>query len=192
MARSAGGDHPAGRPVAADGRPLAAQPFDRLRTGIAHIAEGQVSEWGGAVILDEQDNLKLESIVEGTAHYLRIRRPEREFFVGSFHTHPRADGITGIPFSAVDIVDMINAGEQLSIVQSGADVFMMLPTEMTPARMDAAELYPAYASLHNHYLGENHTEADAAYYANVDLCIVYHLVFYLGSAFRPLEEVYRP
>jgi len=159
---------------------------------IAHIAEGRVSEWGGVLVLDEQDNLKLVNIVEGTAFYLRIRRPRRGFFVGSFHTHPRADGLTGIPFSATDIADMISAGERLSIVQSGLEVFMMLPTEMTPPRMDVIELQSVYESLQQVYLGEGRTEGDAAYYANVDLCLMYNLVFYVGTAFETLEEVHRP
>ncbi len=34
---------------------------------VQHIARGQVSEWGGVLVLDEEDNLKLVSVVEGFA-----------------------------------------------------------------------------------------------------------------------------
>jgi len=159
---------------------------------IAHIAEGRVNEWGGVLVLGEQDDLTLVNAVEGTAFHLRVRRPRLGFFVGTFHTHPRTDGLTGIPFSATDIADMINAGERLSVVQSGLEVFMMLPTEVSPLQVDVAKLHLTYESLQHEYLGEGHTEADAAYYTNVDLCAMYNLLFYLGSVFQPLEEVYRP
>ncbi|MFQ5858845.1 MAG: hypothetical protein ACE5LU_24865 [Anaerolineae bacterium] len=42
---------------------------------IAHIAEGWISEWGGVLILDENDYLRLVNIVQGTSRSVEEYRP---------------------------------------------------------------------------------------------------------------------
>ena len=113
-------------------------------------------------------------------------------FVGSFHTHPYPDGITGIGFSGADIADTINSGELLSIVQSGQEIFALLRTEFTPARVNRLRLQREHDDLHYDYLGRVRSVQIAVHYTNADLCQAYGLAFYTGLMFHALEEMYRP
>jgi len=159
---------------------------------VQHIAQGRVSEWGGVLVLDEKDNLKLVNVVKGTEKYLPLRRPTQHTFVGSFHTHPYSDGTTGIAFSGGDIADTINSGELISIVQSGKEVFVLFRTEATAPFADRYRLKFQYKALHDNYLAQGRSEQDAVHYTNMDLCEMYSLAFYSGQVFHPLEEVYKP
>lgn len=159
---------------------------------IAHIAEGRVSEWGGALVLDEQTNLKLANVVEGTGERVQLRIALDETFVGSFHTHPYADGTTGIAFSGPDIADAINSGELISIVQSGQDIYVIVRTDETPSHVDRESLKNRHETLYWQYLGQGMSDERAVYYTNLDICGDYGLAMYVGRVFEPLWEAYRP
>lgn len=167
--------------------------MDRLwRRSVERIEQGQVSEWGGVLVLDKDDNLKLVNPRQGTAGYVPIEYEAEDEFVGSFHTHPYASGITGVGFSGADIADTINSGERLSILQSGEDVFMLLRTDTTPTWVNVQRLKREHDDLHYDYLSRMLSVQRAIHYTNVDLCEAYGLALYVGVVFHKLEEVYRP
>jgi len=159
---------------------------------IARIAEGQVSEWGGVLVLDEQDNLKLVNIVEGTRERVQLRIALDRTFVGSFHTHPYADGTTGIAFSGPDIADAVNSGELISILQSGRDVYAVVRTDETPSHVYRESLKNRHETLHWQYLGQGMPDEQAVYYTNLDICEDCGLAMYVGRVFESLWEAYRP
>ena len=159
---------------------------------IAHIDTGCVAEWGGVLVLDERDDLKLVGITEGTRERVQLKIVASEHFVGSFHTHPYADGTTGIAFSGADIADAINNGERISIVQSGQDVYMLVRTDQTPSHVDRALVKRRHEELYWEYLGQGMSDQKAVYYADLDLCMEYRLAMYVGRVFEPLWEAYRP
>jgi len=159
---------------------------------IAHIAEGRVNEWGGVLVLGEQDDLKLANIVEGTGERVQLSIAWGETFVGSFHTHPYADGTTGIAFSGADIADAINNEELISIVQSGQDVYAVVRTDEAPSHVDRESLKNRHETLYWQYLGQGMSDEKAVYYTNLDICQDCGLAMYVGRVFESLWEAYRP
>lgn len=122
---------------------------------VARIAEGQVREWGGVLVLDDEGHLHLVDIVQGSEDRVQLTAVSRKLFVGSFHTHPYADGTTGIAFSGADIADIINSRELISLVQSGRDVYMIIRTDETPDHVDRASLKERHNALHWEYLARD-------------------------------------
>lgn len=169
------------------------QQMDELwQRSIAHIAEGRVSEWGGTLVLDEENRLKLVNFVEGTAEYIALDHTTEDTFVGTFHTHPTPDNVMGIAFSGIDIADAINSGERLSLVQSGRHVFALLRTDETPLQVDLQQCVVSFEGQALEYLGQGMPLARATRYANIDLCQQFDLCFYEGIVFDNLVEEYRP
>ncbi|MFQ5857247.1 MAG: hypothetical protein ACE5LU_16695 [Anaerolineae bacterium] len=159
---------------------------------IAHIADGQVSEWGGTLILDREDHLKLINIVQGTMGYVALNHSTEDTFVGTFHTHSALNGMTGIAFSGVDIADAINSGEMLSLIQSGRNVYALLRTDRTPLHVDRRLCVTDFEEQALGYLGQGMSLSRAIRYTNIDLCQQFDLCFYEGIVFDDLVEEYRP
>ncbi len=169
------------------------QQMDTLwQRSVAEIKRGRVIEWGGVLVLDGEGQLRLVNVVAGTEEQVRLVVPSGMTFVGTFHTHPYADGTTGIAFSGADIADAINSGERISLLQSGRDTFALLRTHLTPWRVFRTLLKAQYEAAHDFYLMQRFSEQDAVHYAVTDLCEAYGLAFYSGLAFERLIEVYRP
>lgn len=168
------------------------QMAELWQRSVAEIKRGRVLEWGGVLVLDEEERLRLVNVVAGTGEQVKLVLPSRMTFVGTFHTHPYADGTTGIAFSGADIADAINSGERLSLLQSGHDVFALLRTLLTPWRVSRTLLKAQHKAAHDFYLMQRFSEQDAVHYATTDLCEAYGLAFYSGLAFERLIEVYRP
>lgn len=171
------------------------QQMDELwQRSIADIDRGVVREWGGVLVLDPQGQLRLTNVVAGTSGQVGIAfTPVHGTIVGSFHTHPYADGTTGVGFSGQDIADTINGGELLSLLQSGLEVFALLRTEHTPMRVDAAHVKEQHNRLLHHYvIQEGMGVMRAVRYTNAMLCEHYGLAYYYGVTYDVLEEVYKP
>jgi len=171
------------------------QQMDELwQRSIAYVAEGQVSEWGGVLVLDEQDHLRIIGETKGTAGQVTLDPTvsEGETFVGTFHTHPYASGLTGIAFSGADFASTINHGQMLSVVQSGDDVFALMRTDQTPRAVDNRQLAGEFNEAYREYYRSGLSAQDAALLANLVFCTRYGLVFYSGKNGQSLKEVYKP
>ena len=159
---------------------------------ITNLAEGQVSEWGGTLILNQEGQLQLIHIVQGTIEFIALDLTTEDRFVGTVHTHPTLDGVTGVAFSGVDIADTINSQELLSLVQSGKNVFALLRTDETLLRVDRRLCVADFEEQALAYLGQGMSLSRAVRYTNIDLCQQYALCFYEGIVFDNLVEEYRP
>lgn len=162
---------------------------------IRDIDQGRVVEWGGVLVLDAAGNLKLINKTAGTADSIDLdvsRISEDETFVGTFHTHPYENGLTGMAFSGADFAHAINRGNILTLVQSGELIFGLIRTEKTPASVDRGELIQELDALVVDCLAEGMFPDEAAFEANLDMCARYGLAFYWGEVFGELQEVYRP
>ncbi len=164
---------------------------DLWQRSVTRLSEGIVVEWGSLLEL-RQGRLRLVRPVRGTAEGLRLILPAESRFVGSFHTHPHAEGHTGIGFSGADFADMANQGERISLVQSGQHVFMLLRAEDTPSNLDVNEWRSRMNTLFEQAYRERRSVLAASLIANRAICQDLTLAFYYGHAFGRLVEVYRP
>lgn len=158
---------------------------------VSEIEQGIVQEWGGLLVLDEQVGLKLVNIVSGEALPLRLQFSGQEDFVGTFHTHPRLDGlVTG--FSPTDFASFVNLGEQMSVVHSGKKVHMLLRSLETPTHLSEADATVYYQHLWSIHFENLLSYEDAFWYTFIDLCRELGVARYEGVASETLGEVYRP
>lgn len=158
---------------------------------ISEAKRGVVREWGGLLILDEQVGLRLVNVVSGDAFQLRLQFAGHEDFVGSFHTHPRLDGLV-TSFSPVDLVSFVNLGEQISILHSGKRVHMALRSPETPVHLNEADIIAYYRQLWSVHFQNLLSYEDAFRYTVVDLCRELSIALYEGVASGALDEVYKP
>lgn len=168
------------------------QQIDMLwHSSVADIKRGIVQEHGGLLVLDPQDRLQLVNIVSGDAFRLQLCFERHEDYVGTFHTHPNLYGMA-IAFSAADFADAVNAGEMLSLLQSGPEIYALFRSENTPAYVDGVELARYTLMSRNFYVDSGFSIEDAIYQTNVELCIELRLAFYSGFSGRALERIVRP
>jgi hypothetical protein len=158
---------------------------------IAHLSGGIVVEWGGLLEL-WGDRLRLANLTSGTAEGLQLIVPSGSRFVGSYHTHPHSAGYIGIGFSGTDFADAVNQGERISIVQSGYHIFVMLPTEKTPAGLKVKEWRNRMNTLFQKAYLERENILVASLVANKMICQELNITLYYGRIFSQLAEVYRP
>jgi len=159
------------------------------------IDQGEVTEWGGTLVLSEEGDLELVNITAGDANGVSLSHdaPSGTLFVGTFHTHPYEDGRTGMSFSGADMAVAINQANTLTLVQSGEWVYGLLRTEKTPDRVSWFQLSDEMDQLYENYLEDpDINSVEAAFLANLDMCVRYGLAFYYGDILSELEEVYRP
>ncbi|MFQ5854429.1 MAG: hypothetical protein ACE5LU_02130 [Anaerolineae bacterium] len=172
-----------------------AEDMNRLwQRSIAEIDRGQVIEWGAVLVVDSEGALQLKNAVAGTSGdvAIAVELSSGETLAGTFHTHPYEDGTTGMPFSGTDIASALASGENLSIVQSGDEVFALIRTEKTQSLEELAALIEEFNSAYTSYFNAGLSEQDAGIAANLDMCAKYGLAFYRGHASGELRKVYGP
>jgi len=168
------------------------QQMDELwQCSIANIKQGVVQEYGGLLVLDLQDRLQLVNVVSGDAFRLQLRFERHEDYVGTFHTHPNLHGMI-VAFSAADFADTVNAGEMLSLLQSGPEIYALFRSENTPTYVDGAELARYARMARDFYVSSGFSIEDAIYQANIELCVELRLALYGGFSGEVLERIVRP
>jgi hypothetical protein len=117
-------------PSSLDLSAIAADMNNLWKQSIRDIKQGIVYECAGTIVLDANGHLRLVNQIEGTSDFVSpdVKVNVYQRFVGTFHTHPYEDETTGIAFSGGDIASAINGKEQISIVQSGEEVFAIVRT----------------------------------------------------------------
>jgi hypothetical protein len=112
-----------------------AQQMDALwQKSIRDIDRGVVREHAATLVKGQGGELKLVNPVVGEEDRVRPDREvaEGEKLLGTFHTHPYKEGYTAVAFSGQDIANAINSHDDITVVQSGEDVFASQPTDKTP------------------------------------------------------------
>ena len=171
-----------------------AQQMDTLwQKSVQDIDKGVVKEHAATLVEGREGDLKLVNPVEGTSNSVmpNLNIAEDEEFVGTFHTHPHARGIT-TAFSDQDIASALEMQEKVSLVRSGDDTYALVQTDLTPEEVDTDELREAFdQEMLRHLDDPNVSPSEAVYLANIEMCRRYGLAFYKGKG-GSLTEVYRP
>jgi hypothetical protein len=171
-----------------------AQQMDALwQKSVQGIDKGVVNEYGATLVKGQSGELKLVNPVKGEEDRVRPDREvaEGERLLGTFHTHPYREGYTGVAFSGQDIANAINSHDDITVVQSGEDVFALQPTDKTPEVIDPVVLKREFHQGLEMHADEGMTFPEAMYAANLDMCEKYGIAMYRGRR-GILWEVYRP
>lgn len=167
---------------------------DLWKKSICYIEEMQVVEYAATIVLNSEGKLSLRNIVTGDSAGVNPTQfvSINEIFVGTFHTHPYENGLTGMAFSGADIASAINIKENISVVQSGNELFALVRTEETLPSVNVMLLDQEVEVLFDEYVQDGLPYQEALIFANLDACVHYGLAFYAGKAFQKLKEVFRP
>jgi len=116
-----------------------ADEMERLwMKSVERLDEGSAVEHAATIVRRADGSLKLIGEVTGSAFEVMpnftVAAPN--IFVGTFHTHPRTDGLLPMPFSYTDFVSAIQLRERLSVLYSDQLVFALVRTAMTPDHAD--------------------------------------------------------
>lgn len=169
--------------------------IERLwQSSVVDEAFGVVTEYAATIVLKADGTIALKNEVRGDSFGVMpvLCVEASETFVGTFHTHPRTDGLIPMPFSADDIVSAIIFGEKISVMRSGNTVFALVRTEKTAATADVSEAKTEFTSVVLNLRHRAVSILDAIWVANRVLCMKYGLALYAGAAGQPLKEVYKP
>jgi len=167
---------------------------DLWQRGIARLSEGHVEEWAALLVQDETGALRFLHPVVGSAAAVTVdlSLPLGCTFVGTFHTHPRTDGILPMPFSPADFVSAARDGEILSLLYSGDYLMVLVRTSVTVEVIDRAEADLLYRGAFRATLSRTNSYRRAAWQATRVLCYHYGWAWYVGRLGEPLREEYRP
>jgi hypothetical protein len=181
-------------PDAFDLAELEADIADLWQRSIARLAEGHVEEWAALLVQDETGALRLFHPVVGSARSVTpdLSLPPGCTFVGTFHTHPRTDGVLPMPFSPADCVSAARDGEILSLLYSGDRLMALVRTSATAAVIDRAEAQRWYDQTVQWVWLATRNPREACWQATWILCQRYGWAWYVGRLGEPLQEEYRP
>lgn len=120
---------------------------DLWQRSVARMAEGVVEEWTALLVRDETGALRLLNPVVGTEFEAMpdYDLPPGMEWVGTFHTHPRTDGLMPMPFSPTDYVSAIALQENVSLLCSAGLLMALVRTTETLTEVDPVWLELAYA-----------------------------------------------
>lgn len=161
---------------------------------VRNIASGVVLEHAATLAFSTEGKARLIYPVAGTADDVEPNYDvaQNETFIGTFHTHPHKKGLTGIPFSGMDIASAINEAEWISLVQSGDDVFALIRTDKTVPSVDSNIVVSQVSNLYETLLNIRLSYQSALRIANLQMCATYGLAFYAGKVGGRLEVKLKP
>lgn len=105
---------------------------------VERLDEGQAMEHAATIVRRADGSLDLINEVFGSANFVQpdLTVTAAQKFIGTFHTHPRTDGILPMPFSHADFVTAIQWQEKLSVLYSDQIAFALVRTINTVAYAD--------------------------------------------------------
>jgi len=161
---------------------------------IQHIESGVVLEHAATLVCDAEGKVELVHPVSGTPDEVvpNYDSDAGEIFIGTFHTHPYENGLTGMAFSGEDIASAINEAEWISLVQSGNDIFALIRTDKTVSQIDSYVVVERVNRLYNSLLRRQLSAPDALWIANLHICRTCGLAFYAGKMSEKLEVIFQP
>jgi uncharacterized Zn-binding protein involved in type VI secretion len=150
--------------------------------------DGKAQEHGG-MIVTEAGALKMVNAGAGleprSASYVEDRKvAPGQTIEGVFHTHPfdRSEGsYTNISFSGADAAMMVNAGEDVSVVQSGEGLFVFKRTFQTPPGADHDRIEEENNVLIAQLTRSGRTFREASSQAARETARKLHLEYYEGK-----------
>ncbi len=148
-------------------------------------------EHAATIVLRADGSLKLINDVAGSLFNVvpnfTVAAPN--IFLGTFHTHPRTDGLLPMPFSDTDFISTIQLRENLSLLYSDEIVFALVRTTTTANYVVVYELESEF----DLFVVNPNTEAkflpNAVWAANKWLAKKYGFGLYMGTPNELFREV---
>jgi hypothetical protein len=161
---------------------------------VRDIATGVVVEHAATLVQRADGKVDLDYVVAGIANAVTpvYTVSTDATCIGTYHTHPYAEGLTGMAFSDTDIASAIGFEEWISLVQSGDDVFAPIRTEKTEDSVVPSVLETDFDQFLNAALRVGALEREALWAANVGVSRLYGLAFYAGHIDGDLEVIFKP
>jgi hypothetical protein len=155
---------------------------DLWQRSVAQWEEGVVEEWAALLVRDETGALRMMNPVVGTefAALPDYGLPVGTEFVGTFHTHPRTDGLVPMPFSPTDYVSAIELQESVSLLVSDGLVMALVRTTATAIEVDSVQLELAYAQVAEQTYRRVADRLLAIWSANFAMCKRFGWALYAG------------
>jgi hypothetical protein len=172
-----------------------AADMERLwQASVAEWAAGVVVEYAATIVLDEEGALKLVNEVRGLPYDVEpnLQVSEGLTFIGTFHTHPRTNGLLPMPLSDSDVVCAVRYGERLSVLRSAETIWVLVKTAETVADVNQLDLQDRFFAAYRAALARQLSVLAAYMDANLALCDMCQFALYQGGADGLLKEVFRP
>jgi hypothetical protein len=155
------------------------------------LDEGIVAEHAATIVMQPDGSLKLINEVAGDSFNVlpnfAIAAPD--VFVGTFHTHPRTDGLLPMPFSATDFVSAIQLRERLSVLYSDQIVFALVRTAITADNADSITVDSEFRAFLRNINKQSEVFIEAVWEANKWLAKKYGFGLYMGTPTTLIREV---
>jgi hypothetical protein len=169
-----------------------ADDMERLwAKSIARLGEGIVVEHAATIVMQADGSLKLINEVAGDSLNVlpnfAIAAPD--IFVGTFHTHPRTDGLLPMPFSYTDFASAIQLDEKLSVLYSDEIVFALVRTTFTTEYVDLNEIATEFYSFLAEVDPQTEFLPNAVWAANKWFAEKYGFGLYMGNTDMLRREV---
>jgi len=156
---------------------------------VERLDEGRAVEHAATIVLRADGSLKLINEVAGSLFNVipnfAVAAPNT--FLGTFHTHPRIDGLLPMPFSDTDFVSAIQLRERLSLLYSDEIVFALVRTKTTANYVVVQELENEFDTFVIDPDMEARFLPTAVWAANKWLANKYGFGLYMGNP----DELYR-
>jgi len=162
--------------------------LDLWQRSVARMAEGRVEEWAALLVRDETGALRLLNPVVGTEFKAMpdYDLPPGMEWMGTFHTHPRTDGLVPMPFSPTDYVSAIALQEKVSLLCSAGLLMALIRTMETATEVDPIQLELAYAKAAEQTYRRVGNRLLAIWAANFAMCERCGWALYTGPLGGPL------
>jgi hypothetical protein len=165
-----------------------AEDMERLwAKSIARSSEGIVVEHAATIVMQADGFLKLINEVAGGSLNVLPNWAEvgSNTFIGTFHTHPRIDGLLPMPFSDTDFISAIQLREKLSVLYSDDIVFALVRTLSTSDNVDLFEIRDEFLR----FIDPHEFLPNAVWEANKALAVKYGFGLYMGTTDKIFREV---
>lgn len=169
-----------------------ADDMERLwAKSIARLDEGIVVEHAATIVMQTEGSLKLINEVAGDSFNVLpsfvVTAPNT--FIGTFHTHPRTDGLLPMPFSYTDFMSAIQLRERLSVLYSDQIVFALVRTILTAEYVDLNEIATEFYSFLSEVDPQTEFLPNAVWAANKWFAEKYGFGLYMGNTDMLRREV---
>jgi hypothetical protein len=157
----------------------------------ARLSEGIVVEHAATIVRQADGSLKLINEVAGLPNFVvpNFIVAASQTFIGTFHTHPRTDGLLPMPFSDTDFVSAIQLREKLSVLYSDDIVFALVRTTSTSDHVDPFEIRGEFLAFWMGLDTQAKFQLNAVWEANKACAVKYGFGLYMGNTDQLFREV---
>jgi len=158
---------------------------------VERLDEGRAVEHAATIVLRADGSLKLINEVAGSLFNVipNFAVAEPNTFLGTFHTHPRIDGLLPMSFSDADFVSVIQLHEKLSLLYSDEIVFALARTAATADHVNFYTVRSEFRSFLRGIDEQSELFLGAIWESNKWLAAKYGFGLYMGTPNTLIREV---